>query len=86
MSRPRKGPPLPAPFNRPLFRHQLCAQSHVCEATVCKWAAGVQTVGEHHCRALALACQSLGVVPPLAAKVPPPIGSEPAKPHLRALS
>ena len=76
MSRPRKGPPLPAPFDRALFRHRLCVEAHVSEGTIMKWAVGAQTVGEHYCRALVLACQALGVVPPAAAKLPPPLGAE----------
>ena len=86
MSRPRKGPPLPAPFDQMDQRHLLCAYSRVCESTALKWLAGDQSVTEPYCRQLLLACQSMGVVPPLGAKLPPPIGAEPAKPHLRALS
>lgn len=87
MSRPRKSAPLPAPFDRALFRHQLCAQAHVSEGTVVAWAGGKQTVGEHYCRALMLGCQALGIVPPEGAKLPPPFGTEPdSKKPLRVLA
>ena len=74
MSRPRKGPPLPAPFDKADQRHLLCAYSRVCEGTAIKWLAGDQSVTEPYCRQLVLACQSMGVVPPLGAKLPLPIG------------
>ena len=87
MSRPRKGPPLPTPFDRALYRYQLCAKARVCEGTAIKWLLGDQTVGEHYCLGLVAACQSMGIVPPAGVRVPEPIGVEPtvAKP-LRVVS
>ena len=85
MSRPRKGPPLPAPFDKTDQRYLLCAYSRVCEGTALKWLAGDQSVTEPYCRQLVLACQSMGIMPPVGAKLPPPIGVEPVPPKLRAV-
>jgi hypothetical protein len=79
MSRPRKGPALPAPFHKSDQLRFLCAYARVCEATAVKWLAGDQSVTEPYCRQLVLACQSMGIVPPLGAKLPLPIGIEAAQ-------
>ena len=84
---PRRGPPLPAPFDRAFYRYQLCAKARVCEATASKWLAGDQTVSEPYCRQLVMACASMGIVLPIGAKLPEPIGAEPAPPkHLQVVS
>ena len=87
MSRPRKGPPLPAPFDRAACRYQLCLAAHMSEGTVSKWLAGDQAISEPYCRQLVAGCAALGYLIPAAAKLPPPIGTEPAPAkHLQAVS
>ena len=78
MSRPRRLPPLPAPFDQIKTRRQVCSAADVCDTTLQGWAAGVQTVGIHTCRSIVAACLGLGIVPPAGAKVPPPVGTETA--------
>ena len=87
MARPRKGPPLPVPFDQLKVRRNLCNAADVCEATLQAWAMGSQKVDVHRCRSIVAACLSMAIVPPAGAKVPPPIGVEPtvAKP-LRVVS
>ena len=86
MSRPRKGPTLPAPFSDPSFRHTLCGQTKMCDSTVVKWVLGVQ-INENYARSLVAACAGLGVLPPVGASCPPPFGvaEAPAK-SLRVVS
>ena len=89
MSRPRKGPPLPAPFDQMEFRLRVRAISHVSDGMLCKWALGDQSVDEHRCRTLVEVCAQLGVAPPLGAKLAPmPVLAVAGAPqsHLRALS
>ena len=71
MSRPRKGPPLPAPFDRMEFRLRVRAISHVSDQMLCKWALGDQGVDEYRCRTLVDVCAQFGVPPPLGAKLAP---------------
>ena len=87
MARPRKSPPLPAPFDSLDVRLDLRRLTHICENTICRWAEGSQRVDEHRCRSLVAACLVLGIVPPVGAKTPAPIGAVPApKPAIRAVS
>ena len=87
MSRPRKAPPLPAPFSDKKLRHRLGDAADVCDATLQKWLMGDTTVEVNNCRAIVAACLHLGLVPPLGAKLPPPIGAEPApSKHLQVVS
>ena len=52
-----------------------------------KWLAGDQSVSDQYCRALVLGCAALGYLPPAGAKLPLPIGAEPAPPkHLQVVS
>ena len=78
---------MPAPFDKVKVRRNVCNAADVCESTLLSWAAGSQKVGIHPCRSIVAACLSLGIVPPLGAKLPPPIGAEPAPAkHLQAVS
>lgn len=87
MSRLRRGPALPVPFGDAAVRHQLCATARVCDSTLVKWVLGDQRVNDHYASDLVRACAVLGIVPPPAAKIPPPIGESrlPAK-HLQVVS
>ena len=73
---PRKGPPLPVPFDQLKMRRNICNAADVCESTLLAWVAGSQKVDVHRCRSLAAACLSMGIVPPANARIPPPIGVE----------
>ena len=70
MARPRKSPPLPAPFDRAPFRQHFSLCAHVCEATVMRWVAGNQSVSDNYCHHMVEACRSLGLCPPVGAKLP----------------
>ena len=86
MSRPRKGPPLPAPFDQVRMRRSICNAGHVCDSTLVAWVTGSTKISDNNCQGIVAACMSLGVVPPLGAKLPA-VGTESAKPNLlRALS
>ena len=78
MARPRKAPPLPAPFDRAPFRQHFSLRAHVCEATVIRWVAGNQSVSDNYCHHMVDACQTLGIVPPAGAKLPDPIAPAPS--------
>ena len=82
---PRKGPPLPAPFDKIKVRRNLCNAADVCEATLVAWVMGSEKPDIHRCRSIVAACLSMGIVPPAGARVPPPIGVEPVPPKLRAV-
>ena len=85
MSRPRRVP-LPVPFDQLKMRRNICNAADVCEATLLAWVAGSTKISANNCKGIVAACMSLGVVPPLGAKLPA-VGAESAKPNLlRALS
>ena len=86
MSRPRKGPPLPAPFDKAKVRHQLCALADVCDATLIRWIKGEQKLEPTKCRSMVEACERLGLLPPVGANLSPMgIAATPVSP-LRVVS